>query len=119
MRERSLSDARVIALVRQHFVPVWINVTEQSVPKPALALMQREWKQMQHDPVALWLFRTFQQRTFVFSPDGTTPLHPKDWKSSDDPDQFAAMLQSALRSWRQMVKQSHLTRQVSPVTFRK
>lgn len=120
MRERSLSDARVIALVRQHFVPVWVNVTEQPVPDlPALASVRQEWERMQHDPVTLWLFRTFQQRTFVLSPDGKTLLHPKGWKSSDEPDQFLAMLQSALRSWQQIAKQSHPTRQVLPVTFRK
>jgi len=120
LRERSLSDARVIALVRQHFVPVWVNVTEQPVPDlPALASVRREWERIQHDPVTLWLFRTFQQRTFVLSPDGKTALHPKGWKSSDEPDHFVAMLQSALRSWQQVTKQSHPTRQVLTVTFRK
>ncbi len=120
MRERSLSDARVIALVWQHFVPVWVNVTEQPVPDlPALASVRREWEQMQHDPVTLWFFRTFQQRTFVLSPDGKRALHPKGWKSSDEPDQFVAMLQSALERWRQRAKQSPPTRQVLPVAFRK
>ncbi|MFA0758711.1 MAG: hypothetical protein KEFWMYNX_002015 [Candidatus Fervidibacter sp.] len=120
MRERSLSDARVIALVRQHFVPVWVNVTEQPVPDlPALASVRREWEQMQHDPVTLWFFRTFQQRTFVLSPDGKRALHPKGWKSSDEPDQFVAMLHSALRSWQRMAKHSHPSRHALPVAFRK
>ena len=106
LRERSLSDAQVIALVQRHFIPVWVNVTEQPVPDvPALAEWRRAGEALHRHPVAFWFFRTFQNSTVVLSPDGRQCLQPVRWRDSDEPAAYRAMLKAALQRYRKVIAQ--------------
>lgn len=100
LRERALSDPRVAELVREHFVPVWINVRTTPVPDvPALEPKAIKVKLDKDRYVATFLRRGFLVRSIVITPDGQRMLNGEtvgDGLPIVEPDEYIAMLRRSL-----------------------
>ncbi|MSP60067.1 MAG: hypothetical protein EXR72_06935 [Myxococcales bacterium] len=76
LRSAALSDPRVIELVNQKFVPVWINV--RTTPLPALPSVRETLVNARTNEVGKVddaFSRGFFVRTAMLSPDGQTLLN--------------------------------------------
>jgi hypothetical protein len=110
----ALSDRRVMALVNERFVPVWVNIRTDALPNtPVLSqvLLKTELSPDHH--VDDLFSKGFFLRSLVLSPDGQALLNPQadTVKGSMEtysrkgyfayaqvkPDDYLIMLDSALR----------------------
>jgi len=78
LRAGALSDPDIIHLVNTEFVPVWVNVREDSLPDvPILkeVLLHAELDEDRH--IHDLFSKGFFLRSLVLSPDGQTLLNPQ------------------------------------------
>ena len=78
LRDGALSDAEVVALVNEHFVPVWVNV--RTTPIPDLACMEEVLDRVEVDGdgrVQGSFSQGFFLRSVVLASDGETLLNPQ------------------------------------------
>jgi hypothetical protein len=77
LRSAALSDSRVIELVNERFVAVWINVRTTPLPRlPALAPTLVNARVDANNYVTDWFSQGFFVRSVVLTPDGQRVLNP-------------------------------------------
>jgi hypothetical protein len=77
LRTSALRDARVIQMINDQFVPVWINV--RNTPIPPFPFVQQVLVTATIDKdnrVVDWFSRSFFLRSVIATPDGQTLLNP-------------------------------------------
>jgi hypothetical protein len=78
LRYEALSDKRVIDLVNDQFVPVWLNIRKEAVPTVAVldqVMLKAQLDSSRH--VSDLASRGFFLRSVVLTPDGTELLNPQ------------------------------------------
>jgi hypothetical protein len=78
LRAGALSDPRVIALVNERFVPVWVNI--RTDPLPATPVLSRVLLRAEVAPdghIGDLFSRGFFLRSLVLTPDGSRLLNPQ------------------------------------------
>ena len=107
----------MIDAVNERFVPVWINIREEPIPRRRAIDAAIEGIELDgHRKVAGGFSQSFFLRSLVLTPDGATLMNPQDKPSLGHlfsqghfpyaqvkADDYLAMLESSLRkaeSWR-------------------
>ena len=78
LRASALSDPRIIALVNERFVPVWVNIRTDALP--ATPVLSRVLLRSELDPeghISDLFSKGFFLRSLVLSPDGEALLNPQ------------------------------------------
>ena len=97
-REKVLSDRHVIAEVNRSFVPVWVNVKEQHLPRnlPAIEQIPEDDRRCvigDQDFVSRGLNRAFYAKSWIITPDGQRLLNPeRRFGHEDTPEEFLQTL---------------------------
>ncbi len=107
LRDGALSDKRVVELVRERFVPVWIDIRTTPIPDvPALhgSLVLKRSEVDAEGRVSNAWSKGFFVRSIVLAPDGRTLLNSESayWGGGNFPfaqtkaDDYLPMLSAAL-----------------------
>ncbi len=116
LRTSALRDARVIKMINEQFVPVWVNI--RTTPIPPFPFVQQVLVTAtidKNNKVVDWFSRSFFLRSVIVAPDGQTLLNPsaptvakttakvvfeaESGYQSNEPGDYLVMLQRSLNRY--------------------